>query len=224
MKGFPDSPRDGLTLVEVLVVLVLLALLAAFLLPTLPHSHGDRPHALRTAANGAGIYKQIFAQASLPSDAMDFFADSDSPYYGTSTEYFRWLMRPRNVENPEEGAGVLAQDFSPFVIGDIRPPADLESFSAVHNPWSVVADTDVDTAPGTPFLISRHVNETRLKDWRPGTEVPLEHVGEGRYSHPLDGEFLIVIRHGGGAEVLTPPRFLWDVLNPTAQTHLLLNP
>lgn len=72
-------------------------------------------------------------------------------------------------------------------------------------------------------MISRNVNETRLQNWD-RTQDLLKNVGVGTYDLPFGDESLIVIRMGGGGEVLDRKRFFWDILNPNNETLPILQP
>lgn len=99
----------------------------------------------------------------------------------------------------------------------------LEELTPDSNPWVVVADLDENSTSGTPFMISRNVNETRLKAWT-NEQEPLQNVGVGPYETPFGDQFLLLVRVGGGSDVLTERQLFWDLLNPNAGTNVILQP
>jgi len=223
--------RKGLTLLEVVVLVALLFLLAAFLIPAIipmgpPHGH----QGLRLASNGRRIYMQVFAAATENTGERTNFWAASNPnstyanYEPTSTEYFRWLMTPYDEDHPKKGAGVVQQDFGAFAAPGIEPVSSLEEFNAEANPWMVTADLTETSPTGIPFMMTRNVNLAQLKDWRPNERQRIESLGNGIYEDPYGDETLIVVRMGGGSEVLVKKRLLWDILNPTVATNIVLQP
>lgn len=220
--------KNGLTLPELLVLLVCLLLAASIIVPAVTGSMST-PSYLRLAHDAGGIYTQIFAAATENTTNKINYWPSTQPdpqyesYSLTSTDYFRWLLTPYDIKYPEKGAGVLQQDWSVFHADGLAEISFLDDLTSVTNPCCVVANVSETTSSGTPFMISKNVNEARLQVWdRP--QDPLENVGVRTYDLPFGDEMLIVVRMGGGAEVLNRKQFFWDLLNPNQEIFPILQP
>lgn len=213
-----DLTKQGLTLIEVLLCVALLLLLAAFLIPAVTgpppgHGHGRT----RMLAKGRAIFQSVFA-ASLedPSVSPDVFWPSDDL---SSTAYFR-----RQMQN-----GALSEDFSLFSAPGVPAATRLAAFSAENNAWSVVSGSHMkQSAAQDPFLISRNLNETALIDWAGDERMALQNIGSrssrSEYTTPYGDEFLVVVRMGGGGEVIPRSAQRWHILNPNSLAHPILTP
>ncbi len=221
--------RAGLTLLEVVVLVAFLFLLASIIIPAVTSPMGT-PGYIRLVSNAGGIYKQVFAAATENTGGRTNYWAASVPnttyadYEPTSTAYFRWLMTPYDKAHPEKGAGAVQLDFSIFHASGLPGVASLDDLSSETNPWVVVADLTETSTSGTPFLMTRNVNETRLKEWRPNERQALDRLGIGTYAEPYGKERLLVVRVGGGTEVLEKKRLLWEILNPNAATNRVLRP
>ncbi len=190
--------------------------------------HGHHPDS-RLRSNARGIYNQIFAAATENTGGRTNYWAATEPntefanYEPTSTEYFRWLMTPYDIMNPANGAEALQQDFSAFHAEGLLEIRDLSDLTPETNPWVVVADLSEYSTSGTPFMITRNINEIRLRKWD-HVQTPLQNIGTGPFHTPFGGESLIVVRVGGGNEILNQQQLFWDILNPTLATNLILQP
>ncbi len=221
-------PRSAITLIQVIVCLVL-TLVVIWIMVPIVIQHLMKGHGHPRRYDMSSMYKQVFAAATENTgDRVNYWAASEpdtkyANYKPTSTDYFRWLMTPFDVNDPAKGAGVLQQDFFPFQGPGLKAISRLEDLTADSNPWVVVADLSETSASGTPFMISRNVNEMQLSEWSQ-PQPPLMNVGTGTYSTPHGEEALMVVRVGGGSDVLKPKQFFWDILNPTSATNRVLQP
>lgn len=215
----PDTrTKQGLTLIEVLVCIALLLVAAALFIPIVSGPRlGDGHTRTRMLANGRGIFQSLFA-ASLEdlSVSQDMFWPSDDL---SSTAYFRRQME----------IGALSEDFSLFSAPGVPAAFSQASFSAENNAWSVVKGVSMkESHAQDPFLISRNLNETALIDWAGDESLSLENIGyrgaRSEYTTPFGDEFLVVVRMGGGGEVLHSNSLLWHILNPNSLTHPILTP
>ncbi len=190
---------------------------------------------LLIASSASGIYRQIFAAAIENAGGRTHYWAVSSPdtthanYQPTSTDYFRWLMTPYEIQDPAKGAGAVQQDFRVFNVAGFYV-FDLSDLKPESNPWVVVADLSEASPSGIPFMITRNLNENELVGVRSGSPEKLKNLGIGKYDTPFGRERLIVIWTGGGVEILknkllffdAPPS--WNELNPTSATNQILQP
>jgi len=222
-RNTPRS-RKGFTLIEMLVVIAIIALLASILIPAITGALA-RAQRLRLSTNAGGIYKQIFAAATENTGGRTNYWAASTPnttyanYTANSTAYFVWLMTPYDINNPANGAEVLQQDFSAFAAPEMDPVSDLTELDADANPWLVTADLNETSTSGTPFMMTKNINVTALQTWTNAqTPITTGEIPEDQTpsdNPPYGREALIVVRVGGGSEVLNEKQMFWDILNPT---------
>ncbi|MCC5845477.1 MAG: hypothetical protein JJU05_14605 [Verrucomicrobia bacterium] len=208
--------------VEVLVVLLGLGILVGLIVPMFTTSTGVHQAQLRMLYNGRHLYQAVFSamiEDLHKEPAPNYWADSGNPDHGgTSTGYFRHLM----------SIDVLPHDFGLFAAPGIQRADDLNAFSAEHNAWAAVSfegNSGHRFDSGTPVFISRNLNESRLKDGTSTTRDRLQNVGRGEWETPFADRWVIVVRVGGGGQILrVRDAPTWQKLNPTDNTLLILQP
>ncbi|MCC5850365.1 MAG: hypothetical protein JJU29_19945 [Verrucomicrobia bacterium] len=222
----PSSFKSGITRREVLLLLLGLGIMIALILPLVFHVVPP-PAVARTRMmnNGRQIYLSVMArmlesvfhanETYWPSSAHTPY----TPHPESSTDYFNWLME----------VDVLYNDPSLFQAPRVPQLSPGEILRAEHNPWSVVMDLGPEIAlMDDPFLFSRNLNETALRDWSGDKTLRLEqmgHHGPGQpHIHPFDDRHLVVVNFGGGGQILSRNRLLWHNLNPNARTQPILEP
>ena len=211
VKKTKDS---GFTLIEMLVVIAIIALLAAILVPTVTNAL-DNANRTRSLSNGRGIYQAIFAahletinfppEVSVwPSSTRTNTPDTDS------TMYFRRLIQD----------DILSPDFGLFSASGFPAARELTGFSADNNTWKVTDGATNSSTSQLPFLITRNLTETRLElPVQDATNDVIEPSGD-----PYDDRALVVVRVGGGGEVIPGRALRWTNLNPAGAENELLAP
>jgi prepilin-type N-terminal cleavage/methylation domain-containing protein len=140
--------RQGLTLIEVLVVLVLITLLVLVFAPRVQHNKSAM-HLASMRDQGVGIYKALFALNDAGEYAESSLFPTSNNAYATSTEYFKHLIN--------EGVFGEDMDFSLFAAPGQRKARTMDpaDFNSHNNGWNVVLDI-TDASSMTPFLFSRN--------------------------------------------------------------------
>ena len=89
----------GFTLVELLVILVIIAILAALIFPALARPRGDGRRSA-CASNVAQIGKAMFMYADVPANKGMFPNMSDDPTHSLSLLYNQYIVDPRVFSCP----------------------------------------------------------------------------------------------------------------------------
>ena len=206
VKKTKDS---GFTLIEMLVVIAIIALLAAILVPTVTNAL-ENANRTRALSNGRGIYQAIFAAhletINFPLDPP-VWPSQASAGDTNSTVYFTRLMDP-----DEE---VLSPDFGLFAASGVPAARELTSFAAANNTWIVVDEAKNSSPSQLPFLITRNLEGTALED----TSDDVDASGI-----PYEDKALVVVRVGGGGEVIPTRALKWNNVNPSGATNVMLRP
>jgi hypothetical protein len=214
--------KAGMTLLEVLVVVIGLLVFVALCSPRLPTGASDSAKRTRMLSNGRGIYQSILA-AQLEdsgSDRQELWPIGENTLpEKTSTAYFHRLMHQE----------LIHQDYSLYAAPGVSIARSLDEFTAQHNAWSVVTGVKFEReAKADPFLISRNLNESALVDWAEDEGRDLANIGhrgvQSEFLTPFDDHCLVVIRIGGGGEVIPKNHFYWRNLNPSSLKNPILNP
>ena len=223
---FVRESQSGFTALELLALIALLLVMALIFVPTVT-GPPVRRNGVRQLSNGRAIYQSILASnmeiTFHPSDPLanggGFPVPGSEWHGGSSTSYFRYLMEP--------DVDMIYQEFSLFAAPGVPQAMSLEAFGPENNMWSVVV-AGPKVPDYTPYLLSRNVNESVLKDWTPDQDARLERVGtrggDSAYTTPFDRSRIVVIRFGGGGGVLSREHHKWSNLNPSSETHSVLNP
>ncbi len=222
------TSKAGFTAKEMLVTLVctLILLFLVFALVLNPRVLINQNNT-RLLANGMGIYRSVFT--GVTDVASENFVDptvlpssSSNPrnpefQFANSTDYFKYLV---THDIMHINWSYFAGHDIPSAQGKYDPadPNSTEGFQADNNAWCVVANLHVGERIGTPFLISRNLQGTRLFDDYQEGEAP---VLEGP---PYGKRTLIVIRIGGSGEAMQKKNILWKNLNPAKANNPILRP
>ncbi len=199
VKKTKDS---GFTLIEMLVVIAIIALLAAILVPTVTNAL-ENANRTRTLSNGRGIYQAIFAAhletINFPLDPGVWPGQGDET---TSTAYFARLIRE----------DVLTEDFGLYSAAGFAAARTIDQFEVGrHNTWKVTDGASNSSTSQLPFLITTNLTETRLE--APNATLEADRiVPEG---DPYDDRALVVVRVGGGGEVIPGRALRWTNVNPS---------
>lgn len=201
---------SGFTLIEMLVVIAIIALLAAILVPTVTNAL-ENANRTRVLSNGRGIYQAIFAAhletINFPPPVSVWPRDQATE--GTSTAYFRRLLED------EDGEPVLTRDFALFAANGFPPVRELSQFEPRNNTWIVTAQASNSSTSQLPFLITRNLEGNVLVE---GTGVA------PASGDPYDDRAIVVVRVGGGGEVIPSRALRWNNVNPAGATNQLLLP
>lgn len=215
MMNLVKSKKSGFTLIEMLVVIAIIALLAAILVPTVTNAL-ENANRTRVLSNGRGIYQAIFA-AHL--ETINFpppipVWPRDRAMEQNSTEYFRRLLDNRDSNNqPIEP--VLSRDFALFAANGFPPVREFQDFAAGNNVWIVTAQANNSSTSQLPFLMTRNLEGDRLVE---GTGVA------PASGDPYDDRAIVVVRVGGGGEVIPSRALRWNNVNPAGADNQLLRP
>jgi prepilin-type N-terminal cleavage/methylation domain-containing protein len=208
------TKTSGFTLIEMLVVIAIIALLAAILVPTVTNAL-ENANRTRALSNGRGIYQAIFAAhletINFPPDqpvwptSQDLGADTPDT---SSTNYFTRLIEDE----------VLTEDFGLFAAGEFRAARDLNGFAAANNAWNVTNNTSNNSSSQVPFLTTRNLTDATLGDLE-GTAAPTFSETE-----LYEDRALVVVRVGGGGEVIPGRALTWRNINPAGEPNPILAP
>lgn len=225
-----QTKKTGFTLIEMLVVIAIIALLASILIPAVTGAL-KKAERLKVMTNGKGIYTNIFATITdISASGINYYPEEGSTKYpATSTGYFKWLMRDFDDNS---GAGkIISEDLSVFVASGVTRADSLSDMDGEDNPWSVVTGITAESEASLPFIVSRNLNESRLVDWGTNTELRPQNVGvgtsnttAGAYKDPYGEDAIIVIRAGGGGEVIVRRDMTWAVINQGSQNNADVRP
>lgn len=209
-------------IVKVSIVLVLTLIASVIIFP--PQISLESANRTKLISNGTGIYKSIMAEvinSGGPYDGtflkppISTGTDSDLEFTN-STDYFVYLVKTDVL--PVNWSYFVAQNI-PSATGKYDPedPDSVLAFKPENNAWSVVANLRGEDM-GTPFLVTRNLQETKLKSDYGPDDVP-------RVSGPpYEGEALVVIRMGGSGEAMLEKNILWRNLNPGKNENVILRP
>ncbi len=205
IKKNPDAlDGDGLALaglilgyVQIGLMVIMLPLLAAILIPAITRATASAGM-VATVANGANIYKSVFA-AQMDGEIRD---DGTTVWprkgeYRTSTEYFIHLVE----------SNVMTVSYAFFAAPGI-PPAkstDAKDFKAENNAWRLVLGLD-EAPEGTPFLFTRNYDPGTL----PGGDGPLVLNDVP----PFGTKGMVVVLKGGSAYWLKGNQLNNTLFNP----------
>ncbi|MCC5845837.1 MAG: prepilin-type N-terminal cleavage/methylation domain-containing protein [Verrucomicrobia bacterium] len=211
LKKTKDS---GFTLIEMLVVIAIIALLAAILVPTVTNAL-DNANRTRSLSNGRGVYQAVFAAhletINFPPDVPVWPSSTRTNTPDTnSTQYFRRLIED----------DILSPDFGLFSASGFPAARELTNFTADNNTWKVTDGATNSSTSQLPFLITRNLTETQLV--APSTDVNTDTVTPA--GPPYEERALVVVRVGGGGEVIPGRALRWTNINPAAATNQLLAP
>jgi type IV pilus assembly protein PilA len=216
MMNVRKTKDSGFTLIEMLVVIAIIALLAAILVPTVTNAL-ENANRTRALSNGRGIYQAIFAAhletINFPPDETVWPTDqsvgSNTPDT-TSTGYFTRLIRD----------DILTRDFGLFAAGDFRAARELDGqngFTEENNAWNVTQRASNSSSSQVPFLTTRNLANTRLEDPEGGGNLTFD-------EQPYGDRALVVVRVGGGGEVIPGRALTWRNINPANADNTILRP
>lgn len=210
LKKTKDS---GFTLIEMLVVIAIIALLAAILVPTVTNAL-DNANRTKSLSNGRGIYQAIFAahleMINFPPEDSIWPTSAAPTSDTTSTAYFIRLI------NDE----ILTEDFGLFSASGIPAARTVATFTEANNAWKVTDGANNSSASQLPFLITRNLVENILA--APSNDLNTDAVEPTGI--PYEDRALVVVRVGGGGEVIPGRALRWTNINPSAATNALLQP
>ncbi len=225
-----QTQKTGFTLIEMLVVIAIIALLASILIPAVTGAL-KKAERLKVMTSGKGIYTNIFATVTDVSgyNTVNYYAEETNANYSNSTEYFAWLMRDYDDNN---GAGqILPEDLSVFAVSGVTRAESLTDLEGEDNPWSVVTGITAESEAALPFIVTRNLNEDALVDWGTDTTLRPQNVGNGTvnttagaYKDPYGEDAIIVIRAGGGGEVVVRRNMTWEAINPGSKNNSGVRP
>jgi len=215
MMNFKKTKDSGFTLIEMLVVIAIIALLAAILVPTVTNAL-ENANRTKVLSNGRGIYQAIFAAhletINFPPNPSVWPRDRATEL--NSTSYFTRLLENRDSDgNAIEP--ILTPDFALFAANGFPAVRELGDFTEENNTWLVTAQATNSSSSQLPFLITRNLNATALVDAT--TVAPT--AGD-----PYADRAIVVVRVGGGGEVIPSRALRWNNVNPTGATDDLLRP
>jgi len=165
-----------------IVLIAPVAMVAAILTPAISQA-STRAGMVQTVANGAWIYKLIYAQRidyPVLSDKKPTFPKVGE--YSTSTECFIHLV--------ESGAMDVSYDYFAAPGIPACKSSDPRDFKAENNAWCVVLGLE-DAPEGTPFMFTRNYHPETLQSG----DGPIVLTDEP----PFGKDGMVVILKGGSA-------------------------
>ncbi|MDF3130322.1 hypothetical protein P0Y35_14025 [Kiritimatiellaeota bacterium B1221] len=210
------------TFIKVFIVLSCTYLIFAIF--SAGHHSLESAKRMRLMVNGQYIYTCLFVTLTDSSGVSDEDLKPSLPlsdpssdlYFESSTDYFVHLVI-KDISPPNPWKGFSCKGLKP-APGSYNPdkPSSAEAFKLENNAWSVVTDLDIgESDAAVPFLITRNLQARHLMST---AEKP---VLKGV---PYEDEAIVIIRAGGGGEVLTKRNILWENINPTGLYNKILHP
>lgn len=206
------TSRSGLTLVELVVVIVILMLLASF-----PLGHpsnaamsanmtavGMRGKDIWVAITGANTEREALGQPPIWPRDFDPSVDTNAEElaqldFDNSTDYFRWLHDEvrRNTTNGSPQA--VGFDYSKLAGAGVSAcPGGSQELTAANNMWAIAKNVRHDMHDIVPVLITRNVDASSLAA-RVGEQELREKTlrFDPCWKTPFSDKGLVIIRKGG---------------------------
>ncbi len=205
--------RNGLTLIELLVMVAIIGILAVLLFPAVQGAI-DKEKALRLGSKGRDIYLSLFDENILKVALKEasIYPSSDpgsSNYYATSTAFIKDSFDKGYFKNV---------DFSLFAAsgGAVLASTNSSEFQAIHNAWCITADIGDRTPSSTPFLFTRNIKV----EGNNLSGVPTLNPDE----MPFGDKLAVVVTKGGEVRIITGKKFNQNFFHPTQESYPVLRP